>query len=157
MYLTQEKKRAGELLDYKVTFLDPVPTECGASSDPEVVIESVCHLDEFETSIRDDAFCAYRLSGPNPTSIKLCTMDLLKGMKLGETKLEGLVAEKRLFVVDYSAMADFKAGTEELPFTKIPKHVFGSIALFKVENGCLRQNIRSKQKKIESFPSMQHP
>ena len=136
-FLTKEKKRAEILLDYKdPTFLDPVPTECGTSDGPKVVIESLCHLDKFQTSIRDEVFCAYRLSGPNPTSIKLCNMEDLVKMRLDETKLNDMkvfLNKKQLFVVDFSMMADFPAGTKELPFEDVPKHVFGSIALFKLE------------------------
>ena len=135
-FMTKEKKRAEELKDFEVTFLDPKPEKCGESDGPKGVIENFCHLDKFQTSIRDEVFCAYRLSGPNPTSIKLCTIEDLVKMRLDEKELNDmkiLLNKKQLFVVDFSQMADFPAGTKELPFEDVPKQVFGSIALFKLE------------------------
>ena len=112
----------------------PIGSVISAISEP--LIRSTEHLDEDQSSISDSAFCEYRLSGPNPTSIKLCSMIYLKrfGMKKN-SEMRDLLKNNRLFVVDYSSFADLPRGEYPDQLDLPPKYTYGSIALFKsVEN-----------------------
>ena len=109
----------------------------------DCVITSTRHLDADNLSLNDDAFGEYRLSGPNPTSIRLCTEDYLEllGLETNSEMFE-LLKTDRLFVVDYSAFAEIPAGKHSFLVDSIrvqieskQKFTYGSVAIFKSVGG----------------------
>ena len=107
-------------MDYVKTFKD----------DP-CQVESVDDLDPAEdhSTLTDEAFCRYRLCGPNPTSIMLCTKEHFDKLQLGENaELLDLLGKRHLFVIDHSAFADLPPSTA----ADLPKSTYGSRALFKM-------------------------
>ena len=142
--LYKMKIRVDNLLDYVESFEDKPNDQTDGNGTQEVVV-SLNHLDKCETCISDEYLCEYRLSGPNPTTIKMCTQSELNQLGVDKDSkaqiqqlldqkpsrskkkvtLQQLLDEKRLFIVDYSQFVHLQ------PTVKTHSvHTYGSIGLF---------------------------
>ena len=111
---------------------DNTPIRSVISAISEPLIRSTKHLNEDQSSISDRAFCEYRLSGPNPTSIQMCrSIYYLERLRIENSEMLDLLENNRLFVVDYSAFANFPRGDYPDQLDLPPKYTYGSIAIFK--------------------------
>ena len=142
--LYKMKIRVDNLLDYVDSFEDKPSDQTDGNGTHEVVV-SLNHLDKCETCISDEFFCEYRLSGPNPTTIKMCTQSELNQLGVDKDSkariqqlldqkpcsskekvtLQQLLDEKRLFIVDYSQFVHLQPSVKTHSV-----HTYGSIALF---------------------------
>ena len=131
-FVHEEKIRADHLMDYAITFLDSSATAPVDEPQMETVIISTKHLDNSKTAITDAFFAEYRVTGPNPIAIKLCTAQILEKLELQDCPaMVALMEMNKLFVVDYSNFADQPPGEPFLIFSSPPKYTYGSIAQFK--------------------------
>lgn len=88
-------------------------------------------LISYTEAFNDEAFCRWRLAGPNPCGLKLCTsQDLEKFSALkpeheNQAKIDAALARKQLFVCDYSRFANMTPSVET-------KFALGAMALFEI-------------------------
>ena len=103
-------------------------------------------------TITDEAFCDYRLSGPNPSVIRPATSSDLGTLGLNSNiTLQNKVSQKQLFFVDYSSIVQYSQNTAVVP--GVPKYVMGSRALFQqvgksLAPVCIQLIGKSGQKKL---------
>ena len=138
-YVYKEKSRPNKSLDYVDTLVD-VNAELGVDQTdaPFSVVVSTLHLDSDNGAVSDEAFCEYRLSGPNSTTIELCTEKKLTSI-LGledHGDLYKLAKDGELFIVDYSSFAGLTPSTTVL--SDAVKHVYGAVAFFKLDGDKLK-------------------
>ena len=127
--------RISNLMDYVPTLVDdPIPPGFVIDlPEKEYVVSSTGDLDENNSTVTDEAFAWYRLTGPSPAAITLCSVQFLFRLGLAQNQtLLDLMNEKLLFVLDYSSFAYVPPGNTTNG--SLPKYTMGSIALFKAVN-----------------------
>jgi arachidonate 15-lipoxygenase len=163
-YVYRERSRPNNLLDYVRTLVDVDSKDPCPQTASEVVV-STHHLDKDNWAISDEFFCEYRLSGPNPTTIKVCTDDDLgdwvkKGLEDTNGNLHELAKKGELFVVDYSLFAGLTPSKTVL--SDAVKHVYGTVAFFQLDGDKLKPvcihvtsktNTREQKKTFYHYPS----
>ena len=128
-------QRVSNLMDYVQTLVDdPIPPGFVIDlPEKEYVVSSTGDLDENNSTVTDEAFAWYRLTGSSPAVITMCSMQFLFRLGLAQNQtLLDLMNEKLLFVLDYSAFAYIPPGNPT--DGSLPKYTMGSIALFKAIN-----------------------
>lgn len=85
----------------------------------------------------DEAFVRYRLAGPNPLALSKCTVEDLARFNLEASDLQNLTAiakDGRLWIEDYSALANFTAEpykeANKTNAKPIPRYTDAPMALF---------------------------
>ena len=142
--------RAEHLLDYAATFIDKKFQEGYQINSPEeeTVVTSTRDLDHSKSVVSIEAFSEYRLSGPNSTSVNLCTSKtLLYRLGIGkDPEILNLLKAKKLFYVDHNFYADIPPSNATLD--DFPKHSSGSIALFKLDDTRVSYENKHKLKPV---------